>query len=490
MALNNFFDIPKWRRAKRDPDAAGPIAARVMQDFQKMTRVVISTDGEIEYGEEVSLQFFSFRNLDLTTALPAARRPPQFSNTLEVRCPKGKCGSNQTVVLAGYPYGYDWFGTSRLKPGRYYGRRRDPAAVAVAEELILKLRMADDPQAVLEASEFDPFETSSKMLVARFLNSYERTPEAKVTVRNWRPWMITGSTNMDLSTINKVPRTKMSRREHLRLFLSSHLNVPNPEPLVEVLLKSSGFTLEEADIPRDVPPHMLCGLCEDFDECRNRLRNCEQAREWIANPERTLSNSDAREERPYALEGEAAEKFFSAVAEHVWEASIVKALAGVVKEETYPNERRIRRLVIDAVVRIYRDSMFNLARRLRGSRRPVFGQDGRDFVDQGNQEESSERSTSSECEEAKWKEHLERLRPSQEEQKRLLQKVRAWLRVGTTRDIVEACGLLAAATATMTVPADIVAKLRQITRDQSNWLEASAAAYALKRITAQKRRDS
>ena len=480
MALNNFFDIPKWQGTKRDSDAAGPVAAEVRRGRQKATQIIIADDEEVEYREEVPLQVFRGRNLDLRLKGLAVRRPPQLANTVEVRCAKGRCSTRQTVVIAVYPYGFDWFSASRFKPGYYHGRRRDATATAAAHELILKFEMTKDPQALLEQSEFDPFETGNKTMVARFLGPYERTLGGNLTYRNRRN---EPPSDAKISAVNKVPWPQMSKEQQLEFLLSSYQDVPLRGPLPDELFAYLNIGPVEAVIRETIPPFWLWGLCEDFDECRNRLRNCEPAREWIANPERTLSNSDAQEERPYALEGEAAAKFFSAAAKHVWEASIVKALAGVLTEETDPNKRRIRRLVIDAVVRIYRDSMFNLARRLRGRRRPIFGQDGYDFVDPEDQNNGFERFLTAEDEEAKWKNNLQRRQPSLEEQQRLFEAARAWLQQGNRPEIVEACGLLAAAAATVTVPADIIAELRQISKDNSNRFEASAAAYALKQIS-------
>src|SRR5579871_6269880 len=129
MALNNFFDIPKWQRTKRDPDAAGPVAGvPPPRLFQKATRILIASDGEVEYREEVPVKFFRGRNLDLTAGPRSGRRPPQLADTIEVRCAKEKCSTSQTVVIADFPYGFDWFSSSRFKPGYYHGRRRDAAA--------------------------------------------------------------------------------------------------------------------------------------------------------------------------------------------------------------------------------------------------------------------------------------------------------------------------------------------------------------------------
>lgn len=481
MALNSFFDLHKWQRPGYDPDAAGPVAKEVLPPRLRATRIGIAPDGEVEYKEEVWLKVIRNRNLDLSIEPGAGRRPPQLSNTLEIRCSKEKCNTDQTVVVASHPYGVDWFSASRFKPGIYQGRRRDNGPIQAANELKLQLRFAEDPQAVLEKSSFDPFETDKRELVARFLNSFERTPGGNITWRNRKPEGMNGDGAGKVSAANKRPWSKVSLQELLESLLSPYMAIPRHGLLPREVFSYLGFSPEDADPHDKVPPSLLWGLCENFDQCRSKLCNCKQAKEWVENPERTLSNAEGVVNRPvYALKEEAA-NFFHTIAAHAWEASIVKALAGV--PEINPNPvPEMRRLVIDAVIDIYRNTMLNLAKRLRSGTRPILPPSDHEFAGPQHPLDNFDRFITAEDEEKKWERIFRRRPPNEAEQRRMFQAALTALEKGNAREIAETCGMLVAAAAAMVVPVEIVTKLKHIARDRCSERTARDATYTLRRI--------
>jgi len=480
MALNSFFDFPKWRRPGSDPDAAGPVAKEVLPPRLKATRIEIASDGEVEYKEEVWLRIIRNRNLDLSIEPSAERRPPQLSNTLEVRCSKKKCNTDQTVVIASHPYGVDWFSASRFKPSIYHGRRRDSRAVLAANELKLNLRLAEDPQAVLEESPFDPFEKDNKELVARFLNSFEHTAGGNITWRDRRPEGMNEHGAGKVSASNKLPWSKVSLPELLESLLSPFMAIPRRGLLPREVFSYLGLNPDHGEAHDKIPPSLLWGLCENFGQCRSKLRNCQQAKDWVENPELTLSNAEGVVRPAYALKEEAA-AFFQAIAPHAWEASVIKALAGVPEINPDPDPD-MRRLVIDAVVDIYRSSMLNLARRLRSGTRPVMLNENYEFAEPQDPLDNFDRFIVAEDEEKKWERSFRRHRPNEAGQRRMFQAAQTMLNKGNAKEIVETCGMLAAAAASMVVPVEIVAKLKHIARDRSNERTARAAAYTLHRI--------
>jgi hypothetical protein len=481
MALNSFFNFPKWRRPGYDPDAAGPVAKEILPPRLRATRIAIVSDGEIEYREEVWLRIIRNRNLDLSVEPGAGRRPPQLCNTLEIRCSKEKCNTDQTMVVASHPYGVDWFSASRFKPGIYHGRRRDSRSVLAANEIKLKLRLAEDPQAVLEESSFDPFEKDDRELVARFLNSFERTPGGNITWRDRRPEEMDGPGAGKVSAANKLPWSRVSLQELLESLLSPFMAISRHGLLPREVFSYLGFNPEDAEPHDKIPPSLLWGLCENLDQCRSKLRNCKQAKEWIENPEQTLWNAEGRVKRPiYTLKEEAAD-FFHAIAPHAWEASVIKALAGVPEINPDPDPK-MRRLVIDAVVDIYRSSMLNLAKRLRSAAQPVLLNENYEFAEPQDPLDNFDRFIVAEDEEKKWERSFRRHRLNEAEQGRMFQAAQTMLDKGNAREVVETCGMLAAAAASMVVPVEIVAKLKHIARDRSNERTARGAAYTLHRI--------
>ncbi|HET8887565.1 MAG TPA: hypothetical protein VFQ41_01575 [Candidatus Angelobacter sp.] len=481
MALNSFFDLPKWQRPGYDTDAAGPVAKEVLPTRRKATRIGIAPDGEVEYKEEVWLKIIRNRNLDLSIAPGAGSRPPQLSNTIEVRCSKEKCNMDQTVVVASHPYGVDWFSASRFKPGIYQGRRRDTGAIRSANELKLQLRLAEDPQAVLEKSSFDPFETDKKELVARFLNSFERTPGGNITWRNHKPEGMNGDGAGKVSAANKLSWSKASLQELLESLLSPYMAIPRHGLLPREVFSYLGFSPEDAEPYDKIPPSLLWGLCENFGQCRNKLCNGKQAKEWVGNPERTLSNAEGKVKRPvYALKEEAV-NFFHAIAPHAWEASVMKALAGV--PEINPNPvPEMRRLVIDAVIDIYRSTMLNLAKRLRSGTRPVLPPADYEIAGPQDPLDNFDRFITAGDEEKKWERTFRLRSPNEVEQRRMFQAALLRLENGNAREIVETCGMLAAAAAAIVVPVELVTKLKHIARDRSNERTARDATYTLRRI--------
>ncbi|MBZ5525631.1 MAG: hypothetical protein LAP21_25700 [Acidobacteriia bacterium] len=487
MALNSFFDLPKWQSPGLDPDAADLVGAELQRAWQNATRIVIAGDGQVEFREEVLLSIVRSRNFDLSLEPDDSGRPPQLSNTIEVKCPNSKCATNQTVVIALFPYGFEWFSASRFKPGRYVGRGHNAKANEAARELIRKLQTADDPQAVLEAAEFDPFESDDESLTARFLPAFERTPSGHVTLRN----RVKGGgsspiTEAKLSKVNKAPAWVTVPAIDAVSAMFNHFVHPAHSLPPEPILKLLGIPEKGRGSVLRVPPHWLWGLCENFDLCREQLRNSERAQEWLENPERSLSNAGPHVRRPaYALKDEAAE-FFEFMAKPVLESSIIKALAGMPLKMPVFWRDGSRRLAIDLAEDIFHSSMLNLSRRLGSTPQidPIPTEHGPEAAQPSSftPEQEFDAWAVVDDHEETWREKLARVPLNEEQRKVLFDAVRAKLNSGRESKIIEACGMVAAASATMTIPSELVTLLNGILDDPPGDLVARSAAYALKTI--------
>ena len=159
----------------------------------------------------------------------------------------------------------------------------------------------------------------------------------------------------------------------------------------------------------------------------------------------------------------------------------MKALAGVPEINPDPNPG-MRRLVIDAVVGIYRRTMLNLAKRLRSVTQPILPPENYELAGPQDPLDNFDRFITAEDEEKKWEEIFRRHPPNETEQRRMFQAAQTMLDKGNPKEIVETCGMLAAAAAGRTVPVEIVTKLKHIARDRSNERTAREAACTLRRI--------
>src|SRR5438270_6070442 len=108
MALSNFFEIKEWRSPDSDPDAAGLVGAEPIPRITA-TKIMAAADGELEFRDEVKIDVVRGLPLDLRAEPYHGSCPPQLLQTIMVKCPDGRCQSNQTVVVAAYPYSVDWF---------------------------------------------------------------------------------------------------------------------------------------------------------------------------------------------------------------------------------------------------------------------------------------------------------------------------------------------------------------------------------------------
>jgi hypothetical protein len=476
MALGNFFQTQRWKSSHRDPDAGGLVAAHPLFPFTA-TRIVVAEDGEVEFGDEVQIDAMWARPLDLRVEPCNERYPPQLLQSLEVSCHNRYCNDRQSIVISVYPYGFDWFAAARLKRGKYAVLGKNPRTTQLVTELFRQLQTAGDPQEILDSIDYDPFESSSEYLAARFIGPFERTAGGHVTLRNRIQEGRAGfAASLELSSVNKTPTWQMSQADQIQDLLARYGG--EDKPLPEALL--SYLHLEKtAHIPRHLPPTWLYGICEDFDGVRRLLFGSKEAKELLKSSESMLSSNDERMERPDYELNEAAQRIFHRLAEPILRSSIFKALAGMPPPARMPAlwTRRVqRKLVMHLVKDIFQDSMVNLARRLRS--RPHLEAEIRElpaqeiFADWKTVEKHDE----------EWQSLLTENLLNGSGAERFFDRVCLQFECEDEREMVQACGMAAAAASLVEIPPRVTAWLEKLLREKPTDLLTRSASYAYKKI--------
>lgn len=311
LAIQDYFAIKEWTDEAPDAaDEARPVGLEKALSRIDATPIRLTSDGVVLMEPEIQLDVIRGLPLDMRTEDKSSHRPPQFANTIEVRCHDSICSSNQTVVVAAYPYSWDWFSWSRFKKARDAGLRRDDKAKLEAMKWIHTAQEADDPASILEEAPFDLFTTNKKWVFARFLGPYERTAGNHITVRT------------------RTPRRSKKR-----------LDVGSPNRFIRT---NSAW---------------LWGICTDFEACRESLEQSAQELLKESEIDSILSANN------HELQGEMG-NYWHTFAPPVLEASIVKALAGIPPSIPLIWKAGVDRLAIHLVAHIYKKYMLNLAMRL------------------------------------------------------------------------------------------------------------------------------
>jgi hypothetical protein len=482
MAPGSFFQIQRWKSSHRDPDAGGLVAAQPLVSF-KATSIVVAEDGEVEFGDEVQIDVMWGRPLDLRVEPDNERHPPQLLQSLEVSCQSHYCNDRQSIVISVYPYGFDWFAAARLKRGKYAVLGKNPRTNALVAELFRQLQTEEDPQEVLNSIDYDPFGSDPKYLTARFLGPFERTAGGHVTLRNRVQEGRAGfAASLELSSVNKTPTWQMSKTDQIQDLLTRYGG--GDRPLPEAILSYLHIE-EEAHIPRHLPPTWLYGICEDFDGVRRLLFDSEEAKELLKNSESMLSSNDERMKRPDYELREAAEEIFRRLAKPILRASIFKALAGMPPPARMPalwTQGVQRRLVMHLVKDIFQDSMLNLARRLH-SRRPHGETEIRElpareiFTDWKTVEKHDE----------EWQTLLTEDLLHGSGAERFFDQVCLRFESKDEPEMVQACGMAAAAASLVDVPPRVMAWLEKLLRDKPTDLLTRSASYTYKKIRSRRR---
>ena len=494
MAPNDFFQIKQWEAPDANPNIAELVGASPQPPQLTATRVAIGEDGRVEFKEEVPIEVVSSRNLDLSTDVAHHARPPQLTNTIEVKCPAKVAGAKHTVVICAYPYGFDWFARSQLKPGLYDVVRHNPGQCAF--DLIHKLQTAADPQKVLDDAEFDPFERRKdkeegkrkRWLTARFIGPFERTPGSHVTLRYRNSEGRAGFVNdLELSDLNRLPRWETTKKDEMKSVLAKHGGPAEEEQLPDSFWNTLSLGGEIGNAKRRVSPVWLWGLCEDFEACRHQLRSSPEAQDMVQNPEQVLSNASWRMKRPsHQLVG--GETYFWKVASSMMDAAVFKALAGMPPPSRMPAVWRNakRKFVIELVINIFQDSMLNLAKRL-GSRES--------FDSQIKQDNSSEPAapplsadsftgykTVEECEED-WRARFRKVQLNDKQIAAIFDLAISKLESEDEPKIVEGCGMVAAAVVQkISIPKSVVVLLQKMRKKQTSDYVGRSMAYVLQKL--------
>src|SRR5438270_12706067 len=197
-----------------------------------------------------------------------------------------------------------------------------------------------------------------------------------------------------------------------------------------------------------------------------------------------LSSNDERMERPDYELNEEAKRIFHRLAKPILQSSISKALAGMPPPARMPALWRRgvqRRLVMHLVKNIFQDSMVNLAKRLDS--RPHFETEiwelpaRKIFMDWKTVEKHDE----------EWQTLLTEDVMNGSRAERFFDQVCMRFESECEREIMQACGMAAAAASLVDIPARVIARLAALLRERPTDLLTKSASYAYKKIRSRQR---
>jgi hypothetical protein len=283
----------KYRTASvPDPDSAGPVGSQPARSAISLTKTFLDNNGLVNFGEEIAdVWVWRDRPLEirLSDGLPGEAL---YLNTLELETHNKKL-LGKTAVVAFRPYSVDWFGFSRFRTVNRVGIVQRNRLVAKALQPLYENRTTD--------FSITAQERSAATLVWRVLSDY---PQDLFGNENFYYARFYGYDRTDGLALHEKSAENQDRPTSLHVGTNANRCVPN-------YLESS-FELS-------------FGVCDNLEACRNALRNSEYLMKKLDSV-KGMGNGPriiAHDGTPIPTTATTYD-----LAEAVWEAAIVMALAG------------------------------------------------------------------------------------------------------------------------------------------------------------------
>lgn len=279
MGITRLSRIPVWHDSAADPDAAVPIGGVNAVDVVTLTKVFITDQMAIEFGDEqAGFQLWRTRPLEVRTDDTPIRKAVRLS-TIEISTGDRK-RRGHTAVMGYRPTSFDWFGWSRFK-------------------LVSKSSPKRHLEALLEAASGAPFSPEAALWAA--LSAMTNDPF--------------GNEDRLYARFRQLERTD---------------SLPDPAGYYDESDRQSVLGTKANRAVRD--PEITLGICEDFDACRDLLR----ASEVVQNALEAAKDGHGTHHDGTPLD---LSKTAVSLARELMEAAIVQALSGPGTRSLAPLQR-------------------------------------------------------------------------------------------------------------------------------------------------------